>query len=269
MSTATTATSTAKTTNPNPNISVADMQAYTVKKTNLFKFTIALCAIYGVLSLIMLMISLFTAKGNQIFTEEIRPFTITFAGGTIFILILLILQIYSFKPVSLTVSSYDRDICPDFWTLTGTPKNDPVLANAKLQIPNKTGLFQYQCVPNSSIYNMYQGTTAGSMTNAYGQTIAGSVGSQYTLKTLNTTNLQSTDPRVKLVGSDGLSGVMTGLTNAGVINYGTSNLQCDKIFPNYLANQNASDTDIQGTPNALACAYASACGIPWTNVCGE
>ena len=216
----------------NPKLSAEDIKSYKVKKAQLFKFTVALCAIYGVIAFILLMITLFTSQGNLIFTQEIRPFTITFIGGIIFVIILLIIQIMSFKPIALTVNSYDRDICPDFWKLTPTPNNDPSLTAADAATK---GLYQYQCTPDTSVYPS--------------STISST-------KTLNLTNLDSTDTKVKLAN----------LIGTGV---GSSNLQCDQVFPNYLANKNANDDDIKSQPNALACAYASACGIPWANVCGN
>jgi hypothetical protein len=239
----------------NPKLSAEDIKSYKVKKAQLFKFTVAICAIYGVIAFILLMITLFTSQGNLIFTQEIRPFTITFIGGIIFVIILLIIQIMSFKPIALTVNSYDRDICPDFWKLTPTPSSDTTLSSANAETK---GLYQYQCTPDTSIYNTYIPNSTGSSVNAYGQTIVGTAeGSQSTTKYLTlSANTESTDPRKKLINLIGTD-------------VGSSNLRCDQVFPNYLANKNANDDDIKSQPNALACAYANACGIPWANVCGN
>ena len=237
----------------NPKLSAEDIKSYKVKKAQLFKFTVALCAIYGVIAFILLMVTLFTSQGNLIFTQEIRPFTITFIGGIVFVILLLIIQIMSFKPMALTVSSYDRDICPDFWKLTPTPNDDSSLTAADISMK---GFYQYQCKPDTNIYNTYTAVGTTSL-NAYGQTIAGTAGNQSTTKELPlSASTESTDPRKKLINFIGF----------GV---GSSNLRCDQVFPNYLANKNANDPDINSQPNALACAYADACGIPWANVCGK
>jgi hypothetical protein len=216
----------------NPKLSAEDIKSYKVKKAQLFKFTVALCAIYGVIAFILLMVTLFTSQGNLIFTQEIRPFTITFIGGIVFVIILLIIQIMSFKPIALTVNSYDRDICPDFWKLTPTPDSDSTYSGADREMK---GFYQYQCKPDPNVY----GQSASSNT-----------------KTLDLTNLDPTNTTVKL---------------ANLIGTGTNkkNLQCDQVFPNYLANKNANDDDIKSQPNALACEYAKQCGIPWANVCGN
>jgi hypothetical protein len=239
----------------NPKLSQGDIQTYHIKKRQLFKFTVAICAIYGVIAFILLMITLFTPQGSLLFTQEIRPFTITFIGGIIFVIILLIIQIMSFKPMALTMSAYDKDICPDFWKLTPTPNNDPSLTAADAATK---GLYQYQCKPDTSVYTTYTESTSGSGVNAYGQTIVGPLANPTsTTKQLTLpANLAATDPKKKLSNLIG-----TGTNKA--------TLQCDQVFPNYLANQNAVDTDIQDTPNALASAWADACGVPWSNVVGK
>jgi hypothetical protein len=253
----------------NPKLSAADIQTYNVKKAQLFKLTIAICAIYGAISLIILMITIYTSTGNILFTQEIRPFTITFIGGMIFVIIFLIIQIISFKPIALTVSSYDSDICPDFWklvpTVTSGANIDPIYKTADAATQ---GLLQYQCKPNQTVYNTYSPAATGSSVNPYGQNIGKDAsGNPYAFSTVNLpANTLPTDPNYKLVGANGTNGAVTSLTSG---TYGTNNLRCDQIFPNLLANRNANDTDIQGTPNALACAYAKQCGIPWANVCGN
>ena len=253
----------------NPNLSVEDIKSYNVKKAQLFKLTIVICSIYGTLALIVLLLTLFTSKGNLIFTEEIRPFTLTFVGGMIFVIIILIIQVVTFKPNALTVSSYDPDICPDFWKLVPTPKTDPIYKNADA---STKGLMTYQCVPDNTIFNTNRVVTAAAgpaaAINPYGQSI--DTTNNITYATIPA-NLDSKDPKAKLVGT-GTNGYMTGLTNtvgSGKANYGANKLQCDKIFPNLLANKNANDSDIKDKPYALSCAYADACGIPWTNVCGK
>ena len=65
----------------NPSLTNADIKTYNVKKTKLFKLTISICAIYGTLAIVILLLTLFSSQGSQIFTEEVRPFTLTFVGG--------------------------------------------------------------------------------------------------------------------------------------------------------------------------------------------
>lgn len=248
----------------NPSLSTADIKSYNVKKTQLFKLTIVICAIYGTLALTVLLLTLFSAKGSQIFTEEIRPFTLTFVGGMILVIILLIIQIITFKPQALTTSVYDKDSCPDFWKLVATPINDPVYLNANSNIKS---LFKYQCVPDYNYLNTYRSnvTISGNTINPYGQIIASDyiTTSNVYIHVNNTNNDLATS---KLIGATGLNGY---LTQFNPPSFGASNLQCNKVFPNYLAITNMNDADLQTTPNALSCAYAKACGIPWTSQCGN
>ena len=254
----------------NPDLSSSDIQKYNIKKARLFKLTIAICAIYGTLTLVVLLLTLFSAKGNQIFTEEIRPFTLTFVGGMIFVIILLIIQIVSFTPKALTTSVYDRDICPDFWKLVPTPTTDPYYTNASSNIKS---LFQYQCVPDITLYNMYyqsSNSTVNGTTNYFNpykhQFDTNWVTNSNLYVKATTADLKSLAVQ-KLIGSDGTSGYMSQFNTYTTIP--SSNLQCNKIFPNYLANRNITDSDLKQTPYALACAYANVCGIPWTGQCGN
>ena len=244
----------------NPNLSSADIKTYRFKKGQLYKLTIAICVIYGIVAFSVLIITLFTNKGNQIFTEEIRPFTLTFVGGMIFVITILIIQIYNFKPKAYTVSTYDRDICPDFWKIVPTPSSDPDYSRAS---PSDKGLLKYKCVPDNSILNTTRVATAATSMNPYNQKI-----NENNTVSNTITNFSPSAPldlaTTKLIGNAGNNGYVTNIN--GLSNY---TLQCDKLFPNYLSNKNNTDTDLQQTPNALSCAYAKACGIPWSGQCGQ
>ena len=261
----------------NPKLTQADITSYNVKKKQLFKFTIATCIIYGIITLLIFVLTILNPKINQLFSVDVRPFTMTFVGGMIFVIIVLIYQVYTFKPVALTVSSYDIDICPDFWKLVPTlTSSDPVYLNASSNIQ---GLLQYQCVPDSNVWQTYRTkNTIGAINyNPYGQSNyeTGLHGLNTLHTTINTNgsvgafgnSITNTNALSGLVGSSGLNGTLTSLNTS----LGTSNLRCDQVFPTYLANQNAiaSATDSTLPTNAYACAYAQACGIPWTGVCGN
>jgi hypothetical protein len=265
----------------NPNLTQADITSYNVKKKQLFKFTIATCIIYGIITLLIFVLTILNPKINQLFSVDVRPFTMTFVGGMIFVIIILIYQVYTFKPVALTVSSYDKDICPDFWKLVPTlTSSDPSYSNAGSNIQ---GLLQYQCVPDSNVWQTYRtSTTTGSGPslinfNAYGQSnyATGLHGLNTIHTTINThgyvgvfgNSITNTNALDGLVGPNGLNGTLTSLNPA----LGASNLRCDQVFPTYLANANAAASANDSTlpTNAYACAYSQACGIPWTGVCGN
>ena len=263
----------------NPSLTNADIKTYNVKKAKLFKLTISICAIYGTLAIVILLLTLFSSQGSQIFTEEVRPFTLTFVGGMIIVIILLIIQIVSFKPIALSTSTFDKDRCPDFWKLVQTPTNDPVYSNATNDIKQ---LLAYKCVPDTNILQTYREASAAvaaqaahgavaavdarDAINPYGQSIKGTGLNMLTYKTVDGDS--NNIPLTKLIGN-GTDGLLTKFNSLYTTTLSTSNLRCDQVFPNYLANKNVNDTDIQDTPNVLACEYAKQCGIPWTSQCGN
>lgn len=255
----------------NPTLSSADIKSYNIKKAQLFKLTISICAIYGTLAIVILLLTLFSSKGSQIFTEDVRPFTLTFVGGMILIIILLIIQIVTFKPVALTVSVFDKDVCPDYWKLQKTPSNDSVYTNASSDIQS---LLAYQCVPDTNILNTYRPAIAAvdntsDAINSYGQSIT-TTNKTYKTITSDANNIALT----ALIGTNANNGLLTqspfniANTVTGSLS-STSNIQCDRVFPNYLANKNANDSNLKEKPNALACEYAKQCGISWTSQCGN
>ena len=264
----------------NPSLTNADIKTYNVKKAKLFKLTISICAIYGTLAIVILLLTLFSSQGSQIFTEEVRPFTLTFVGGMIIVIILLIIQIVSFKPIALSTSTFDKDRCPDFWKLVQTPTNDPVYSNATNDIKQ---LLAYKCVPDTNILQTYRpaanavdasaatpsaaAVAARNAINPYGQSIKGTGLNMLTYKTVDGDS--NNIPLTKLIGTNGNNGLLTQFNTLYGSPLSTSNLRCDQVFPNYLANKNVNDTDIQDTPNVLACEYAKQCGIPWTSQCGN
>jgi hypothetical protein len=235
----------------NPQLSQADINTYNINKARLFKFTIATCVIYGVVALGVLIITILSDAGNMLFTEEIRPFTLTFTGGMIFVIILLIIEILTFKPKALTINTFDKDICPDYWTLQNTPSSDLYYQQASAQ---EKSLYQYKCVPNKNMLNINHSisstsTPSANQVNSYGQ---------------NTTNLNKTiTTNTNNIALTKLISKYASVSPSG------ATLDCSAVYPNYLAYANKTDSDINNTPNALACEYANQCGIPWTSQCGK
>lgn len=242
----------------NSKLSQADINTYNINKQRLFRFTIATCIIYGVIALAVLIITILSDTGNKLFTEEIQPFTLTFTGGMIFVIILLIVQIVTFKPKALTINTFDKDICPDFWKLVPTDTtNDTNYTSANTDAKN---FMKYKCVPNNNILNInHQSTNSGPPKNSYGQSFSGGA----------TNNIGNGNTQVSLnANPDNLALTKLIAANDFAAGVGNTTLQCNNVYPNYLAYKTTSDKDIQNTPNALACEYAKQCGIPWTSQCG-
>lgn len=279
----------------NPKLSQADLALYHTNKAKLFKFTIAICVIYGVCTLTLLLLSVISPRFRAIFGENIRPFITTFVICMVIIIVILVFQIIYFKPTVLTSNIYDNDVCPDFWQLVPTSPNDPIYRNAA---SNVQGLLQYHCKPNTNVwlpYNLMDTTSRGSdsigghqyYANYYGQKVHLLDGSQrhtvdsYTdidyktvFNTSNITNIQALQSLVFDASGNANNGYMTSLTNnnsgtASYGNIGSSNLLCSRLYPSYLGTKNATDSKFNSMPNTLNCTMAEACGIPWTNLCGK
>ena len=266
----------------NPALTQGDIQTYHVNKVKLFKFTIAICAIYGSFTLLLILLSIFYPQINTLYGVDIKPFIITFIVCMIIVISILVIIIVGFKPLPLSEKIYDNDICPDYWTLVPTnTKDDLIYRNAASNIQP---LLQYQCVPDSNVWQMYTNINGASTsgTNPYGLNVYGldTHGKQMNNNNISTSYVVTNNSNTinqyafnNLIGTQGTNGTLTSLTNTGgassYANIGASNLLCDRVFPNYLAAMNAQDSTLQPTPNALSCTYASACGIPWTNLCGN
>lgn len=251
-----------------PNIKMTDAQAknFQVKRIAWFKGTIAISVVYGVLALAMLLIIMFSQAGKMALTGSLLPFTVTFIAGVVLIVILLIIQVTTFKPPNETSDSYDGDMCPDYWLLQKTDKSEL----DRISDPTNKFLMTYKCVPNKNIYGQNvkknDGTkfsassTTDSDVNIYGQKY--DVAKDTYFKKYSTPSDTKTPDYIlgSLVGpalNDNLSGPTADNANMQI--------NCSKMFPNYIAMQ---DTKLfPDTPNALRCAYAKQCNIPWTSAC--
>jgi hypothetical protein len=225
----------------NPQLSLGDIRTYNISKTNYFKGTIAVCAIYGAVALLMLMLVLFSEKGSQFMSETFRAFTITFVVGLVLVVIILVVQIMSFKPSVLTQSPYDTSMCPDNWTLQETPDTS---FDALSDDPTDIALMQYKCVAPSGFATKAQ--TSYSVPASFDATEA-SIDVLARKKLVHEYN-PTLSERTKTTGSN--------------ITY-----NCSTVYPQYLAAKNLLDTDINNSPNLLACAFATQCGVPWTSMC--
>jgi len=289
----------------NTALTQGDLKVYHDSKLKLFKFTLATCVIYGSVTLFLILLTVFYPPFRTILGVDIRPFIITFCTCMIIVIIILLLIVTNFKPIANNANIYDNNICPDFWTLQQVDtKNDPIYLNAAQTSYQQ--YLTYQCVPNSNVWLTYNAPTSTAnttnnittYTNVYGQSVQNvqatgnttnpyanqiSQGVPYTYSNITVDNNTSAAIK-KLVGTNGTNGYLTQLTNntsnlggrgqsgSAIYQYGNlgpNSILCDRIFPQYLGTQNSIDADLKNVPNAFACAQAQACGIPWTNLCGN
>jgi hypothetical protein len=232
-----------------PTLTAAEIKEYEISKARWFKATIAVCVIYGGFALVLLLLAIFDARGRKILAEDLMSFTITFVGGMIFVIILLVIQIVTYKPKKLVNNIYDGDMCPDYWKLEATPTEvlNTITGHNK-------ALMKYRCVPDPKVFAMNLKSTPNAQrfapvlsnndTNVYGHRYS-STSNTYT-KSIPTGN--------------------TNLKSASQIMYNNqNNLRCDVVYPNLLASRDVANN--ADDPTQLRCSYASLCKMPWTAVC--
>lgn len=252
------------------NLTDAELATYTANKAAWFKGTIAVCVVYGVFAIGLLAIALSDVRGRQFLSEDFLPFTITFVGGMIVVIILLVIQITSFKPKHLETILYDREICPDYWKAIPSTKDD-LAATTNDGDSSAQQLMKMKCVPDPDVFaldykwstdNKFERVSANNENNVFGHKVVNS-GSPY-----NSTNnkyivsipANATEEQSKL-----LTVANTMYSGGGNVGIGTTAIRCDMLFPAYMAKED--ELTFPNNPNTLRCNYAKLCGLSWSSVC--
>jgi len=92
------------------------------KDDPLFKSTITVMIIYGAFILIFALIGFLSPIGRDLIFENGFAFSATFIIGTIVVIILLLIQVFSYSSDKETIFSGEEMVCPDYWELKKTPK---------------------------------------------------------------------------------------------------------------------------------------------------
>ena len=257
------------------NLSELELATYQAQKASWFKGTIAVCVVYGVFAIGLLAIALMDARGRQILSEDLLPFTITFVAGMIIVIILLVVQITTFKPQQLNNVLYDRETCPDYWKAVPATADDIKLGGNTDESAADSYLKKIKCVPDKDMLgfdykwnnnkfdpiSITPGTSATADKNVFNHSIINnqSGGESYNVNKNQYYVSQPatpTDPQTKL---------FTVAKNMyGNVGIGT-NMRCDMIFPALLAKEDESK--YPDNPSQLRCEYAKLCGINWSSVC--
>lgn len=255
----------------------AELVTYQAKKSSWFKGTIAVCVVYGVFAVALLAIAFFDARGRQFLSEDFLPFTLTFVAGMIVVIILLVIQITTFKPQKLENVLYDRDMCPDYWK--AVPASQAEMEAGVKDDTSEQSLKRMKCVPDSSVFafdykwdeltgNVVQilenPGTSGLTSNVYGHIVTNS-GPGYDF---------SSNVYVVALGSTTNNDLDTSLSNVADSMYGTlsnvginqsTGFRCDMVFPALMAKED--EIYNPENPKQLRCKYAELCGINWSSVC--
>lgn len=108
--------------NPNQdqNFTEAENKAFQAKKKSMYKGTMAVCIVYGVLALGLGLIAMLSQSGKMMLTTQFNVFVITLVVGILLIIGLMAFTIAVAKPTKMETSVYERDACPDYWKLQPT-----------------------------------------------------------------------------------------------------------------------------------------------------
>ena len=93
-----------------------------MKRTSLFKATITVIVIYGAILLLLSLVGIFSEQARQIVFADGFIFTVTFMAGVILVIIMLLIQVFTYKQAPKEIVAGENMVCPEYWELKKTPK---------------------------------------------------------------------------------------------------------------------------------------------------
>jgi hypothetical protein len=202
---------------------------YDVNRSRMFKGTIAVSVVYGVIALIFVVLMFASERIKQILGMDLFAFSATFIVGVLVIVSILVYQILTFKKEepSLPVDLYQ---CPDYWELTETP---PDVIN---KFPEEDRPYvQYRCKPKDGIFSN---------------------------KVIKTTTPASADNKKEL--QDAWTKFNTKLPTSA-----NDQMSCQQIYPGWMAVEDRTVSKNNPTKmRCQYSAYCENTGA-WTEVCGS
>jgi hypothetical protein len=256
-------------------LSEDEKKIYASQRISKFYLTILICAIYGSISLVMLLLTIFTSWGKRYLYDEMLAFVVTFIIGTIIIIIFLANEIYTFKPVQAGNSlKYDAELCPDYWKLVYTQDDDINRADDdgkyffknvnKYQLKQRCEIDDKIIKPEDFIVKDSAKYKKGTGTDLYVE-IPSVLADAKTLTGLKDEDLQKfREYSAVMAGYDFKENALTSNNSYAYKqsdgSFFTNNVPvaCDVVYPVYLSIQD-------GDKNKFRCAYAKTCGITWTD----
>jgi len=123
------------------------------ERASFFKGSIAAMVIYGTIILLFGLIGVFSESGRYFLFQQNFGFTVTFIGGVLLVITLMLIQLLTYKPISRKEIDYDNLVCPDYWELKKVTPEMKKLINSKWH-----PWVNYYCQAPSYVNNI--GTTA-------------------------------------------------------------------------------------------------------------
>jgi len=223
-----------------------EQKVFDKARASSFRGSIAVMVIYGVFILVLGMVGVLSPTGRTFIFEENFAFTVTFIGGTLLVIILLLVQLLTYKTPKRSVVETDSLACPDFWELK---KTDPAYLTENKINRDVQPWAKYYCAPKAGLVGI-------------GTTHLVGIGTDTTLDS------NYTDMVVKFNNAGGLS-------TGALITEVNARMTCNRIYPeymNYMDNKAYPDE-----PNTLRCKFIEQCNgaanvgkgakISWLSVC--
>lgn len=207
---------------------------YEVNRGRMFKGTIAVSVVYGVIALFLVVLMFLSERTKQVLGVDLFAFSVTFIAGMLLIITLLVIQILTFKKEKPSLPT-DLYQCPDYWELKETP---PDVLN---KFPEDVRSFvQYRCTPNTSIYqpSVIKNTLPSALPDA----------DKALVKELDT--------------------AWTEFNNLDAVkNSSPDKMSCMQLYPGWMAREDR--TKNPNNPTKMRCQYANFCtnSAPWTGLC--
>lgn len=206
------------------------------ERASFFKGSIAAMVIYGSIILVFGLIGVFSESGRYFLFEQNFGFTVTFIGGVLLVITLMLIQLLTYKPISKKEIDYDELVCPDYWELKKVTPEMKKLINKKWQ-----PYVNYYCQAPSYVNN---------------------IGSDVLVTPENVTPLDAQYNKM-LVDFNKVDGLAA---NPYVDN--SVAITCGRMYPEYMNKRDLENNPDQ--PNSLRCRYLKDCGVnnvTWTSVC--
>lgn len=275
-----------------------------IERKLLIKSAILICIFYGVISVIFLIISIFSPNFKNIFLNELFPFIVTFIISALIIMIYLSIKIAHYKPRRIIKHNNDNDddllSCPDYWTLSdnGNPAISKYVCTQNNDIYSKENTFKFD--PNMKITNTTKIEKSDNKVSLWDSNSNNFSKKEYHLyKNLNDSDINSklnmSDTQISKFqdlamvmanygepNSNGIYlptssdnklspiikntvGVPITIQKKNGTNAGTEvPLICDQVYPKVLSIID-NKLNPDGYNNKLHCAYAKTCGVTWSD----
>lgn len=261
-----------------------ELEFYLEQRFAKFKFTIATCAVYGFLAVVLLSVAILTSWGNRVLYQEMAAFVFTYILGIVIIIVYLSNEIHNFKPKKFDNRiSYDAEMCPDYWKLENV--SDAELSDsAGKKFTNSSvnaNHFKYRCVFDDNLFNSSRFKDVDSSKAVdHRKNYEIDADDNLFVKIKDKSNLGIND-EVHFEKFKELAANMNGYTYANNTLIKNNELaigkghqfdgnnipmSCDTVYPLFLSvnDQMNSANNINEPSNKYRCAYAKKCGIAWT-----